>query len=139
MCIDIEGQAQLLDILKSYFANAAKYHPKPEDARKTTYFSRIGADFIYDSTFALHRLQPTSPLFPQHEHLLQYLTTAFKISAMILPPIPLPITYSLRHCSMFFSLSVSARTRKCSERTSVKISFLPYCSTIHKSFSCERI
>jgi len=68
----------LLIILKSYFRNAAKYYPKPEDARKTTYFSPIGWDFIHFSTFAIYKLQPTSPLFSQHENLLQSLTTSLQ-------------------------------------------------------------
>ena len=71
----IEGQEQLLDILKNYFRKAAKYHPKPEDAGKTTYLSDVGADFILESAYALHKLQPSSPLFSQHEDLLQFLTT----------------------------------------------------------------
>jgi len=72
-CID--GIEQLLDILKSYFRKAAKYHPKPEDAGKTTYLSEVGADFILESAYALYKLQPSSPLFSQHEDLLQFLTT----------------------------------------------------------------
>ena len=71
----IEGQEHLLDILKNYFRKAAKYHPKPEDAGKTTYLSRVGADFILESAYALHKLQPSSPLFSRHENLFQFLAT----------------------------------------------------------------
>lgn len=78
----------MLNILKSFFCNAAKYHPKSEDAGKTTYFSPIGADFIYESAFALHKLQPTSPLFSQHENLLQFLATSLQVlyDDLHLPP-----------------------------------------------------
>jgi len=70
-----EGQEQLLDLLGSYFRNAAKYHPSPEDAGNTTYFSKVGASFILASAHALHKLQPTSPLFSQHENIVQSLAT----------------------------------------------------------------
>jgi len=81
MCIDIEcieGQGKLLDILKSYFRNTAKYDPKPEDAGKTTYFSLVGKDFLLKSTYALCKLQSTSPPFSQHQNLLQHLTSSLQ-------------------------------------------------------------
>jgi len=69
----------LLNILESYFCNAAKYHPEPKDVGKTTYFSKVGASFILGSAIALFKLQlPTSPLFPRHENLLQSLTTGLQ-------------------------------------------------------------
>jgi len=68
----------LLDILKNYFRNAAKYYPKPEDAGKTTYFSKVGASFIFDSAHYALRLQPTSPLFSQHQNLLKSLATSLQ-------------------------------------------------------------
>ena len=72
------GQEQLLDILDHYFYNAAKYHPKPDDAGKTTYFSRVGKDFLIRSAQALHKLQPTSPHFSQHKNLLQSLVASLQ-------------------------------------------------------------
>jgi len=68
----------LLNILESYFRNAAKYHPKPEDAGQTTYFSGVGANFIFESAKALFKLQPTSSLFSQHQNLLQSLGTSLQ-------------------------------------------------------------
>ena len=68
----------MLDILTSYFRNAAKYHPEPEDSGKTTYLSKVGADFIFESAKALHKLQPTSPLFSQHKNLLQSIATSLQ-------------------------------------------------------------
>ena len=81
MCLGIEcadDQQQLLNILQSYFRNAATYHPKPEDAGKTTYFSEVGLGFILRSAQSLFKLQPTSPLFSQHENILQSLTTSIQ-------------------------------------------------------------
>jgi len=72
------GQEQLLNILDHYFHNAAKYHPEPDDAGKTTYFSRVGKDFLIRSAQALHKLQPTSPHFSQHTNLLQSLMTSLQ-------------------------------------------------------------
>ena len=74
----IEDQEKLLDILGSYFRNAAKYYPKPEDTGKTTYFSGVGMDFIFRSAVALVELQPASPLFSRHEDLLQSLATSLQ-------------------------------------------------------------
>jgi len=68
----------LLDILKNYFCHATKYHPEPYDAGKTTFFSSVGATFIVASADALCNLQPTSPLFSQHEDLLRLLTTSLQ-------------------------------------------------------------
>jgi len=73
-----EGQEQLLDILNSYFRNAATYHPKPEDAGKAIYFSSVGASFIFHSALSLPNLKPTSSLFSRHEGLLQSLTTSLQ-------------------------------------------------------------
>ena len=73
-----EGHEELLNILQDYFRNAAIYHPQPDDAGNTTYFSLVGADFVFESAFALHQLQPTSPLFSQHENLLQSLATSLQ-------------------------------------------------------------
>jgi len=74
----IEGQEQLLDILSNYFRNAATYHPKPEDAGESTYFSFVGASFIFQSALSLPNLKPTSPLFSRYEGLLQSLTTSLQ-------------------------------------------------------------
>jgi len=43
----LDGQEQLLDIVQSYFRNAATYYPVAADAGCTTYFSEVGMDFIY--------------------------------------------------------------------------------------------
>ena len=72
----LEGQEKLLNILESYFRNAAKYHPEPGDAGKTTYFSSVGSSFVSDSANTLIKLRPTSPLFSQHENLLQSLAAS---------------------------------------------------------------
>jgi len=69
----------LLAILKSYFRHAEKYHPKPDDAGETTYFSQVGVDFLVRSAKALQGLQPTSPLFSQHENLLKSLATSLQV------------------------------------------------------------
>ena len=68
----------MLDILRNYFCNATKYYPEPDDAGKTTFFSSVGATFIVASADALCKLQPTSPLFSQHEDLLRLLTTSLQ-------------------------------------------------------------
>jgi len=74
----IGGQEELLNILESYFSNAVKYHPEPEDAGKTTYFSRFAMDFVYQSAATMFKLKPTSPLFSQHQNLLQSLATSLQ-------------------------------------------------------------
>jgi len=71
----LDGQEQLLDILQSYFRHAATYKPDTADAGCTTYFSRVGVDFIYRSAHAVSNLKPTSPLFSRHVNVLQSLAS----------------------------------------------------------------
>jgi len=70
----LDGQEQLLDILRSYFHNAATYSPDAADAG-STYFSRVGMNFIIKSAFIMCKLNPTSPLFSQHVTFLQSLSS----------------------------------------------------------------
>src|SRR6188768_1088060 len=68
-------QEQLLDILQSYFRHAATYNPDTADAGCTTYFCKVGMDFIYESARAASRLKPTSPLFSRDVNVLQSLAS----------------------------------------------------------------
>jgi len=72
----LDGQhEQLLDILQSYFRHAATYNPDTADAGCTTYFSKVGIDFIFQSAYAASKLKPTSPLFSRHVNVLQSLAS----------------------------------------------------------------
>jgi len=71
----LDGQEQLLDILQSYFCHAVTYNPDTADAGSTTYFSRVGIDFIFQSAYAASKLKPTSPLFSRHTNILQSLAS----------------------------------------------------------------
>jgi len=71
----LDGQEQLLDILQSYFRHAATYNPDTTDAGCTTYFSKVGIDFVFESTMAPSTLKPTSPLFSPHVNVLQSLAS----------------------------------------------------------------
>jgi len=71
----LDGQEQLLDILQSYFRHAATYNPDTTDAGCTTYFSKVGMDFIYRLAYAVSKLKPTSPLLSQHVDVLQSLAS----------------------------------------------------------------
>jgi len=71
----LDGQEQLLDILESYFRHAATYNPDTADAGCTTYFSRVGIDFVFESADAASKLKPTSPLFSRHTNVLQSLAS----------------------------------------------------------------
>jgi len=71
----LDGQEQLLDILQSYFRHATTYNPGTADAGCTTYFSKVGIDFIFQSTLAASTLKPTSPLFSRHVNVLQSLAS----------------------------------------------------------------
>jgi len=68
-------QEQLLDILQSYFRHAATYNPDTADAGCTTYFSKVGIDFVFESADAASKLKPTSPLFSRHINVLQSLAS----------------------------------------------------------------
>ena len=68
-------QEQLLDILQSYFRHAATYNPVTADAGCTTYFSKVGMDFIFQSAYAASKLKPTSPLFSRHVNVFQSLAS----------------------------------------------------------------
>jgi len=74
----VDGQERLLDILQSYFRNAASYHPDEGDAGSTTYFSRIGMSFILQSANAVSKIKLTSPLFSRHVNLLQSLASGLR-------------------------------------------------------------
>jgi len=63
------------DILQSYFRNAATYYPNAADAGRTTYFSKVGMDFMDASAFAMSGLKPTFPLFSRHVNLLQLIAS----------------------------------------------------------------
>jgi len=71
----LDGQDQLLDITQSYFRHAATYNPNTADAGSTTYFSKVGIDFIYDLASAAPTLKPTSPFFSRHVNILQSLVS----------------------------------------------------------------
>jgi len=71
----LDGQEQVLDILQSYFRHAATYNPDTADAGCTTYFSRVGIDFIFQSARAATELNATSPLFSRHVNVLQSLAS----------------------------------------------------------------
>jgi len=71
----LDGQEQLLDILQSYFRQAATYNPDTADAGCTTYFSKVGIDFMFESASAASKLKPTSPLFSPHVNILQSLAS----------------------------------------------------------------
>jgi len=71
----LDGQDQLLDITQSYFRHAATYNPNAADAGSTTYFSKVGIDFIYDLASAAPTLKPTSPFFSRHVNVLQSLVS----------------------------------------------------------------
>jgi len=71
----LDGQEQLLDILQSYFRHAAAYNPNTADAGCTTYFSKVGIDFMFESARAASELKPTSPLFSPHVSVLQSLAS----------------------------------------------------------------
>ena len=71
----LDGQDQLLDITQSYFRHAATYNPNTADAGSTTYFSKVGIDFIYDLASAAPTLKPTSPFFSRHVNVLQSLVS----------------------------------------------------------------
>jgi len=71
-------QEQILNILISYFDNAAVHHPEPDEAGKTTYFSMVTVSFVYESAWALIDLEPTSPLYSTHSNLLQNLATRLR-------------------------------------------------------------
>ena len=74
----IGGQEELLNILEGYFRNAVKYHPESQEAGKTTYFSRFGMDFVFQSAATMFKLKSTSPLFSRHQNLLQSLATSLQ-------------------------------------------------------------
>ena len=74
----LDGQEQLLDILQSFFRNAATYYPETVDTGSTTYFSRVGLDFITESAHALSNLIPSSLLFSRHTILLQTLASRLR-------------------------------------------------------------
>lgn len=74
----LDGQEQLFDILQSYFRNAATYYPDPANAGSTTYFSKVGMDFIDESACVVSRLKPTSPLVSRNIILLQSLTSGLR-------------------------------------------------------------
>jgi len=71
----LDGQEQLLDILQSYFRHAATYYPNAADAGCTTYFSRVGMNFIVKLASVVSEVKPTSPHFSQHVNLLQSLAS----------------------------------------------------------------
>jgi len=72
----LDGQhEQHLDILQGYFRHAATYNPDTADAGCTTYFSRVGIDFVFGSAKAVSILKPTSPLFSRHINVLQSLAS----------------------------------------------------------------
>ena len=71
----LDGQDQLLDILQSYFRHATTYNPDTADAGCTTYFSKVGMDFIFRLARAVSKLNPTSPLFSRHTNVLQFLAS----------------------------------------------------------------
>ena len=71
----LDGQEQLLDILQSFFRNAATYYPETADTGCTTYFSRVGLDFVFKLANAASELKPTSPLFSRHTNVLQSLAS----------------------------------------------------------------
>ena len=73
-----DTQEQILDVLISYFDNAAAHHPKPDEAGANTYFSPVTVSFVYESAWALIDLEPTSPLFSRHNSLLQNLATRLR-------------------------------------------------------------
>jgi len=74
----LEFQEQVLDILQSYFRNAATYFPDAAAAGTTTYFSRVGMGFIFGSALEVYKLKPTSPLFSRHANLLQSLASGLR-------------------------------------------------------------
>jgi len=71
----LDGQEQLLDILQSYFRHAGTYNPDTADAGCTTYFSKVGMDFVFQSAHAVCKLKPTSPLISRHVNVLQSLAS----------------------------------------------------------------
>jgi len=71
----LDGQEQHLDILQSYFRQAATYNPNTADAGCTTYFSKVGIEFIFGSARAASKLKPTSPLFSRHVNVFQSLAS----------------------------------------------------------------
>jgi len=79
MCVILElldgHQEQLHDILQSYFRHAATYNPDTTDAGCTTYFSKVGIEFVFESAMAPSTLKPTSPLFSPHVNVLQSLAS----------------------------------------------------------------
>jgi len=74
----LDGQEQLLDILQSYFRQAATYNPDTADAGSTTYFCDTGMDFIDESAKATSKLKPTSPLFSRYVNVLQSLVSGLR-------------------------------------------------------------
>jgi len=71
----LDGQEQFLDILQSYFRHAATYNPDTANTGCTTYFSKVGMDFMFESARAASELKPTSPLFSRHVNVLQSLAS----------------------------------------------------------------
>jgi len=71
----LDGQEQLLDILQSYFRHAVTYNPDTADAGCTTYFSKVGMEFVFQSANAVSKLNSTSPLFSPHVNVLQSLAS----------------------------------------------------------------
>jgi len=74
----LDGQEQLLYILQSYFRNAATYYPNAADAGRTTYFFKVGMDFMDASAFALSGLKPTFPLFSRQVNLIQFIASCIR-------------------------------------------------------------
>ena len=75
----LDGQEKLLDILQGYYCCTATYYPNPDDAGSTTYFSRVGMNFIRESCSELSELKPTSAMFSRHDKLLQSLVAGLQI------------------------------------------------------------
>ena len=94
--MSLDFQEQILDILIRYFDNATTYHPEPDEAGTTTYFSTVTADFVYKSTRALRNLEHTPPLFSRHSNLLQNLATRLR-------DLPDDLTAHLPPDRLFFS------------------------------------
>ena len=74
----LDGQERLLDILQNYFHNATTYYPDATDVGSTTYFSRVGINFIRKSAIAVSEVKPISPLFSRHINLLQSLASGLR-------------------------------------------------------------
>ena len=78
LILEFQDSPELLDILHSYFHNAATYYPDPADAGSTTYFSLVGIDFICKSGFEVSKVETTSPLFSRCVNLLQSLASGLQ-------------------------------------------------------------